>query len=245
MNQQETNKALLLLAAQGDPEKAREIEQYLDLPKYPAGGVVVTEVKQPGLTGEAVRAAIRHNEAVQIPDGIYLVLNDGKAIKTYKPGEVTEDDKARCTGVAVKLGEKSICVDLYNMADGEEITLTNREDKTDWDGYKDNALDAGADWDGEGNTKHLLNVGLNPKIVLDRGQFIPSVAQWRFICLFRKELNQALAEVGGDELTGWYWTSTEYSATNAWRLYLRNGFMSYGTKASNRDRVRAVSAFII
>ena len=245
MNPQETSKTLLLLAAQGDPEKAREIEQYLDLAKYPAGGIVVTEVKQPGLTGEAVRAAIRHNEAVQIPDGLYLVLNDGKAIKTYKPGEVTEDDKARCTGIAVKMGNKSLVVDLYNMADGEEITLTNREDKTDWDGYKDNALDAGADWDGEGNTKHLLNVGLNPKIVLDRGQFIPSVAQWRFICLFRKELNQALAELGGDELTGWYWTSTEYSATYAWHLYLNNGDMSRDTKASNRVRVRAVSAFLI
>ena len=245
MNPQETSKTLLLLAAQGDPEKAREIEQYLDLAKYPAGGIVVTEVKQPGLTGEAVRAAIRHNEAVQIPDGLYLVLNDGKAIKTYKPGEVTEDDKARCTGIAVKMGNKSLVVDLYNMADGEEITLTNREDKTDWDGYKDNALDAGADWDGEGNTKHLLNVGLNPKIVLDRGQFIPSVAQWRFICLFRKELNQALAELGGDELTGWYWTSTEYSATYAWNLGLNNGDMYRYTKASDRNRVRAVSAFII
>ena len=245
MNPQETSKTLLLLAAQGDPEKAREIEQYLDLAKYPAGGIVVTEVKQPGLTGEAVRAAIRHNEAVQIPDGLYLVLNDGKAIKTYKPGEVTEDDKARCTGIAVKMGNKSLVVDLYNMADGEEITLTNREDKTDWDGYKDNALDAGADWDGEGNTKHLLNVGLNPKIVLDRGQFIPSVAQWRFICLFRKELNQALAELGGDELTGWYWTSTEYSATYAWGLNLNNGDMYRYTKASDRNRVRAVSAFII
>lgn len=244
MNPQETSKTLLLLAAQGDPEKAREIEQYLDLAKYPAGGIVVTEVKQPGLTGEAVRAAIRHNEAVQIPDGIYLVLNDGKAIKTYKPGEVTEDDKARCTGIAVKMGNKSLVVDLYNMADGEEITLTNREDKTDWDGYKDNTLDTGADWDGEGNTKHLLNVGLNPKIVLDRGQFIPSVAQWRFICLFRKELNQALAEVGGDELTGWYWTSTEYSSTNAWHLALGYGLMGANTRASGRYRVRAVSAFI-
>lgn len=245
MNPQETNKTLLLLAAQGDPEKAREIEQYLDLAKYPAGGIVVTEVKQPGLTGEAVRAAIRHNEAVQIPDGIYLVLNDGKAIKTYKPGEVTEDDKARCTGVAVKLGSKSITVSLCDFADGEEITLTNQEDKTNWNGYKDNCLDAGADWNGVGNTFHLKSVGLNPKIELADNEFIPSVAQWRFICLFRKELNQALTEVGGDEITGWYWTSTEFSATLAWFLYLNYGDMDYSTKASNRRRVRAVSAFII
>ena len=87
-------------------------------------------------------------------------------------------------------------------------------------------------------------MGLNPEITLLDGQFIPSVAQWRFICLFRKELNQALAELGGDELSGWYWTSTEFSATNAWDLYLSDGYMSSLTKASNRGRVRAVSAFI-
>ena len=61
---------------------------------------------------------------------------------------------------------------------------------------------------------------------------------------FRKELNQALAELGGDELSGWYWTSTEYSATSAWNLYLSNGAVYNGTKAGYRLRVRAVSAFI-
>ena len=71
------------------------------------------------------------------------------------------------------------------------------------------------------------------------------MAQWRFICLFRKELNQALVEVGGDELTGWYWSSTECSATNAWALYLNNGLADGGTKAANTGRVRPASAFII
>ena len=37
---------------------------------------------------------------------------------------------------------------------------------------------------------------------------------------------------------------TEYSATNAWNLNLNNGNMNNNTKASNRNRVRAVSAFI-
>ena len=260
MNQQETNKVLLLLAAQGDLKKASEIADYLGvadwqkLPAdkslftptrpYPAGGIVkdATELYAPlGVSFKGVGEKLMR---LMLPDGIYLVFGD-KAHKLYEPGKITDEDKARCTGIAVKMGNKSLVVDLYNMADGEEITLTNREDKTGWDGYKDNALDAGADWDGEGNTKHLLNVGLNPKIVLDRGQFIPSVAQWRFICLFRKELNQALAEVGGDELTGWYWTSTGYSATNAWGLYLGDGNMYFYAKASARSRVRAVSAFII
>ena len=238
MNQKEITRAALLMAAQGDPKKAAEMEAYLAAdpqPQYPAGGVVV----------DAGPAQIDTSKLLKqvAPDGIYLVFEGGE-FDLYKPGQVTEAQKQNCIGVAVKLGGKSICVSLFDMARGEEITLTDGKDTTGWDGYKDNTLDAGADWDGKGNTEHLKAVGLNPEITLLDGQFIPSVAQWRFICLFRKELNQALAELGGDELAGWYWTSTEYSATFAWFLYLSLGRMYTIPKASDRYRVRAVSAFI-
>ena len=237
MNQKEITRAALLMAAQGDPKKAAEIEAYLaaETQQYPAGGYT------PG--PETVRPTIQTDVC---PDGIYLVFGGQSPViyEKYVPGTVTEEMKERCTGVAVKLGCKSICVSLYNMADGEEITLTAGKDATGWDGYKDNALDAGADWDGKGNTRHLKAVGLNPEITLLDGQFIPSVAQWRFICLFRKELNQALAELDGDELSGWYWTSTECGSTYAWYLGLYFGGMGYNPKASYRNRVRAVSAFI-
>ena len=240
-------KFLLLLAAQGDPKRAAAIEDYLgveDWQKLPAGKSLFTPPAGGYVPGpETVRPTIQTDVH---PDGIYLVFGGQSPViyEKYVPGTVTEEMKERCTGVAVKLGCKSICVSLYNMADGEEITLTAGKDTTYWDGYKDNTLDAGADWDGEGNTRHLKAVGINPEITLLDGQFIPSVAQWRFICLFRKELNQALAELGGDELSGWYWTSTEVSATHAWYFILSSGTMNHRTKASNRYRVRAVSAFI-
>lgn len=241
MNQKEITRAALLMAAQGDPKKAAEMEAYLAAdpqPQYPAGGVVV-DAGPAQIDTSKLRTVLKQ----VAPDGIYLVFEGGE-FDLYKPGQVTEAQKQNCIGVAVKLGGKSICVSLFDMARGEEITLTAGKDTTGWDGYKDNTLDAGADWDGEGNTRHLKAVGLNPEITLLDGQFIPSVAQLRFICLFRKELNQALAEVGGDELSGWYWSSTEYSATPAWGLALSNGYMGILTKASDRNRVRAVSAFI-
>ena len=237
MNQKEITRAALLMAAQGDPKKAAEMEAYLAADpqqQYPAGGVVV-DAGPARIDTSKLRSTVLKQVA---PDGIYLVFEGGE-FDRYKPGQVTEAQKQNCIGVAVKLGGKSICVSLFDMARGEEITLTAGKD-----GYKDNTLDAGADWDGMGNTEHLKAVGLNPEITLLDGQFIPSVAQWRFICLFRKELNQALAELGGDELAGWYWTSTEYSATYAWYLGLSDGGMGNYTKASNRFRVRAVSAFI-
>lgn len=240
-------KFLLLLAAQGDPKRAAAIEDYLnveDWQKLPAGKSLFTPPSGGYVPGpETVRPTIQTDAH---PDGIYLVFGGQSPVifQKYVPGTVTENMRERCTGVAVKLGGKSICISLYNMANSEEITLTAGKDTTGWDGYKDNTLDAGADWDGEGNTRHLKAVGLNPEITLLDGQFIPSVAQWRFICLFRKELNQALAELGGDELSGWYWTSTESSASHAWLLTLSSGGMIGSAKASYRYRVRAVSAFI-
>ena len=66
-----------------------------------------------------------------------------------------------------------------------------------------------------------------------------------FVFLNRRRINKALELVGGTPIKGvWYWTSTEDSAPYAWLLYLSDGFANYYTKASNKHRVRAVSAFI-
>ena len=51
--------------------------------------------------------------------------------------------------------------------------------------------------------------------------------------------------VGGQELAGWYWSSTEYSATTAWYLYLCDGIARNRTKATITSRVRPVSVFFI
>lgn len=228
MNPKEFARVLLLMAAQNDPQRADAIAEYM----------------QPMLQDEATPETAPTAQENGLADGIYLVFGNHDRHQLYTPGTVTDWMKENCTGVAVKMGEKALTVSLYNCADSDDITLTAREDNTKWDGYKDNALDAGADWDGAGNTAHLQAIGLNPKIELKDGEFIPSIAQWRLICLFRKELNEALAEIGGDELYGWYWSSTEYSASYAWYLRLGNGHMSYRTKASDTYRVRPVSAFI-
>lgn len=185
-------------------------------------------------------------------DGIYLVFANEGMHQLYTPGTVTDDMKKRCTGVAVKLGEKSLVVDLHDMedpkdSDEKDLTLTTAKSPADYDkaAYKDTYEDAGADWDGQANTDRLALAGiLNPKIAqqLKKGQYVPAMGQLLFVHLFRKQINQALREVGGEEIGGrWYWTSTEYSAAIAWYLSLNNGSMTSSTKASFRGRVRAVS----
>ena len=173
-------------------------------------------------------------------DGIYLSKKPGSRVLSV-PG-CNKDD---CIAVGIKLGSKSIAVALKDAADGEETTLTDSEDETDYSGYIDNTTDAVADWNGENNTKHLIQIGLSDNIKLDPGQYIPSVGELYLIYLHKKTLNKALEEVGGEPIASdWYWTSTELSASVAWLLDLSHGSMGYGTKSTGTFRVRPVSAFI-
>ena len=76
--------------------------------------------------------------------------------------------------------------------------------------------------------------------------WLPSLGEMMMIYANMTKINYALSLISGAQqlASTWYWTSTEYSATYAWLLFLSDGFMDFRTKASGRPRVRAVSAFI-
>lgn len=77
--------------------------------------------------------------------------------------------------------------------------------------------------------------------------WLPSLGEMMMIYANMTKVNYALSLINGaDQLQEtWYWTSTEFSATYAWFLYLSGGYVyGYGTKASNTLRVRAVSEFL-
>ena len=176
----------------------------------------------------------------KMADGIYLIKITGKPV-LFAPG----CNKKDCVAVGIKLGSKSIAVALKDAADGKDIVLTDKEDKTKYDGYINNCTDAVADWNGKANTKHLEEIRLNEDIKLEAGQYIPAVGEMYLIYLHKKALNEALEAVGGEPIADeWYWTSTELSAAFAWLLYLGNGTMLNSTKATHAYHVRPVSAFI-
>jgi hypothetical protein len=183
-----------------------------------------------------------------IEDGIYLVHADGKA--TLFELEYTKDDPmdSEVVAIGLKMGSFGIKIALHDEANGDGITLTTKSNsdlKADKDYYIDNYDDAVADMDGARNTNHLRNI-LNPHIKLADDWYIPSLGELYRIFINKKAINAALEFAKGDKLQDrWYWTSTEYSATSAWFLYLFVGNTSYWyTKASNTYGVRAVSAFI-
>ena len=183
-----------------------------------------------------------------IEDGIYLVHADGKAT-LFEP-EYTKDDNTDSEVVAIglKMGSFGIKIALHDEANGDGITLTTKSNsdlKADQYYYIDKYDDAVADMDGARNTNHLRSI-LNPKIKLADDWYIPSLGELYRIFINKKAINAALEFAKGDKLQDrWYWTSTEFSATNAWYLSLYDGYTgSWYTKASTTLRVRAVSAFI-
>ena len=177
-----------------------------------------------------------------IPDGVYLVIADDKntAVR-YRPGmQLMAEEITGCIGIGVKQGDKSLTVALRDTADGDtELTREKGGSR-----FITKYHDAVADWDSKAATDDLREI-LHPNILLGKNETIPTLGQLYFILAHFREINEALTAVGGDPLQDlWYWSSTQYSATYAWGLYLNYGSASYGTKATDQFRVRPVSAFL-
>ena len=181
-------------------------------------------------------------QANVIADGVYFVTENNAIVNCKNTLTAPDDTK----GVLVVQGERKIVVSLNDANGGEDRTLSTAKDpgKDSWN-YVTRCIDAAADWNGKDNTEHLKRHGLNPDIVLEDGQYIPSMGEMLFIFTHRKEINEAMVKANADIIDDcWYWTSTEYSATHAWYLTLSYGDMLSDTKATYTYRVRPVSAFI-
>ena len=175
----------------------------------------------------------------RLADGVYLIDTKGNAVRYDGEDTETTNDTAY---IGIVQGSHSVAISPHDVSE-DEITLTSKRD--DGKGhYIDSYMDAVQDWQGKKNTEHLQAVGLNPAIQLKDGEYIPTLAELYLICLNRKAINAAMRFVGGQELAGWYWSSTEYSAPDAWGLYLGNGTAYSGTKATLTGTVRPVSAFL-
>lgn len=76
--------------------------------------------------------------------------------------------------------------------------------------------------------------------------WLPSLGELMMIYANMRKINYALSLIEGATQLGemWYWSSTEYSATFAWNLYLGDGSAYSYAKAAYQCRVRAVSAFL-
>lgn len=174
--------------------------------------------------------------ATELADGIYLMY--GKMPVAYKGQELSENEKNGCTGVGVKFGGKSLVVVLNDISD-DDIELTTKQGGTR---FITDYHQAAEDMDGKAATDDIRDI-LNMGIADD--EYIPSLGELYFILAHFTRINAALEAVGGEPLRNdWYWSSTQYSATYAWRLGLGYGSAYNRTKAAYQYRVRPVSAFL-
>ena len=76
--------------------------------------------------------------------------------------------------------------------------------------------------------------------------WLPSLGELMMIYANMRKINYALSLINGATQLAEtaYWSSTEYSTTNAWGLHLGNGYAGYNTKATYQFGVRPVSAFL-
>ena len=174
--------------------------------------------------------------ATELADGIYLMY--GKTAVPYTGYEVSKDGKEGCTGIGVKFGCKSLVVVLNDISeDDRELTTKPGGTRFITDYHQ-----AAEDMDGKAATDDIRDI-LNMGIADD--EHIPSLGELYFMLAHFTQINAALEAVGGKPLhDDWYWSSTQYSATSAWTLYLSNGTAYTSTKATNQYRVRPVSAFL-
>lgn len=169
----------------------------------------------------------------KLADGIYIMY--GKHAVLFTGQEVSAQG---CTGIGVNFGGKSLILATEDISDNG-IELTTQQGGAR---FITNYHQAAEDMDGKAATddiRDILNMGISDD------EYIPSLGELYFILAHFTQINAALKAVGGEPLRNdWYWSSTQYSATYAWRLNLDYGNAYGSTKATNQGRVRPVSAFL-
>lgn len=186
-----------------------------------------------------VSQSIHTSSVKPYSDGVYYIYQDGTC-------ELFDYDKANSPTKPVKrigviMGNHSLSV---NLEDLPEQPLANKKDDGGYSGYIKEYDDAVADWNGKSNTEHIKQVGTD--IELKDDEWIPSVAELYLIYFNKRSINAAIVLSGGSPIKDeWYWSSTEHSAANAWRLTLHDGYLAspWTNKVQLSHYVRAVAAF--
>lgn len=93
-------------------------------------------------------------------------------------------------------------------------------------------------------SKERLNFDEAQQFCQAEGGRCPTIDELTGIFLNKNKINAALKAANLPELKeSWYWSSTEYSCTAAWYLWLDDGSRDYDYKDYDNGYVRPVLAF--
>ena len=184
-----------------------------------------------------------------VPDGVYI-LHDTLGVRTVD-GWNSENNNG-VVGVLVVEDDHKIIVATEdspeNLTWSEKLELINQP--------IEELEDAESDFNGEMYCRRLDSPDFPAAYYCktynkgNRNWYLPSSGELWLIYNHLEEIQNALSIVGGQKLvTTWdkdvpvYWSSTEASATHAWRLDLNDGNLGRWFKVSDIREVRPVSKF--
>ena len=182
---------------------------------------------------------------------VFLLCGGILSAQTYKVGDlyVAPDGSKGIVYYVFPGGTGGWIVALNDASTGcgwgvaEDVQALPNRNST----YAQNLL---ADTAGYANTLAMRNHPYNntyyaaAKVNFANGWVLPSPGQLSILFGQLPFITTAIINAGGTALAtnDYYWSSAEYSATNAWRIYFGTGSFNNGTKSINA-RVRAVRSF--
>lgn len=147
--------------------------------------------------------------------------------------------------------------DNQGIEHGLVVATTNQSNTEVWSNIGNVVIGTSAQstWDGlsnsnaitaqSGHTNSASNLCLN---LVSGGQtdwYLPSIDELSLLWHNRFNVNKTLSTIPGAEtlpISAYYWSSTEFNLTNAWRFYFHDGGAT-NTIKTGTQRVRAIRAF--
>ena len=185
----------------------------------------------------------------------------------YRPSEWTAQQNAGevATGVLIIDGGRQLVIAPTEA--GTTMLWSSAAAGTGTSYYKTDRMTAQQDFDGKGNQQRIMalstvaadgdgyapgfcaaysRLNANGKGTPAGSWWLPSLGELYLIAANLKKINYALGKINGAKKLSTstsYWSSTEYSSTYAWALYMDYLYQSTGNKTQLQRLVRPVSAF--
>ena len=158
--------------------------------------------------------------------GVYIVTRGLPPVPFGAVGVVQNPEKF---DVMVKYHGHGWIVAKEDLKDDELSLLSGGSHPEDTSSFYKHEIEALNDFDMKSCTEHLRKAGI--ALELDADLYIPTAGQLAAMYLFRKELNKALAMVGGTPMKeDIYWSSSEVSADYNWVVNFDDGYVyNYGS----------------
>ncbi|TDV04656.1 DUF1566 domain-containing protein [Paraburkholderia caballeronis] len=144
-------------------------------------------------------------------------------------------------------GQGGALVNLRPADDSEKLSFlicsTDEARDLEWGSYGKRVKGADDRYDGRANTLALVNAATSHPAAEWCAEYSKD-GHSEFYLPAQRELNLAYASCPRVFSPEWYWSSTQFSATNAWDQTFGGGYQ-YGALKTRKGRVRAFRRFSI